>query len=113
MTQKIRYARPGDRLTARYVNRLVDGANLALKVLTPPRSTRLPANDSFNPELDANGNGSLDGLTTRVYQEVSRVSSTVRVFSEQDESCYVDVARIDQVTLRAENEQITLTFNNP
>lgn len=112
MTQKIRYARPGDRLTARYVNRLVDAGNLALEVLNPARSTRLPTADSLNPELTATGGGSLEGQATRIYQEVSRVSSTVRVFSEIDQSCYVDVARIDQVTLRSDDDEITLTFDN-
>ena len=112
MTQKIRYARPGDRLTARYLNRVVDGANLAIEVLTPPRSSRLPDNASLNPTVDENGNGTLEGQATRIYREISRVSSTVRVFSEQDESCYVDVARIDSVTMRSETDEITLTFEN-
>ena len=112
MTQKIGYTRPGDRLTARYVNRLVDGANLALEVLNPPRSQRLPSAASLNPTLTATGGGSLEGQTTRIYQEQSRVTSTVRVFSEQDESCYVDVARIDSVTLRSETDEITLNFEN-
>jgi hypothetical protein len=105
VTQKIRYARPGDRLSARYINRIVDGANLALEVLNPPRSTRLPASSSLNPELDADGNGTLDGQTTTVYTEQSRVTSLVNVGG-------VAISRIDTVTLRAESDEITLVFNN-
>lgn len=112
MTQKIRYARPGDRLTARYVNRLVDAGNLALEVLNPARSTRLPSNSSLNPTLDAAGNGSVEGQTTQIFTEQSRTTSQVRVTSSEDPDIYVDVDRIDTVTLRSETEEITLIFDN-
>ena len=105
MTQKIRYARPGDRLSARYVNRLVEAANLALDTLGPARSTRLPASSSLNPELDANGDGSLDGLATQIFREQSRTTSQVNVSG-------VLIDRIDTVTLRSETEEITLSFDN-
>ncbi len=112
MTQKIRYARAGDRLTARFINRLVDASNLTLKVLNPPRSTRLPSNPSLNPTLDADGNGSVEGQTTTIYTEQSRTTSLVRVESSDDPDVYVDVDRIDSVTLRSENDEITLIFDN-
>ncbi len=112
MTQHIRFTKSGDRLSARYVNRIVGAANLALEVLGPARSTRLPEASSLNPEVAGDGSGSLDGLATKVFTEQSRVTSLVRVTSSEDESVYVDVQRIDQVTLQSDSEEITLIFNN-
>jgi hypothetical protein len=112
MTQKIAYAKPGDRLSARYVNRLVDGANLALHVLGPARSKRLPASDSEIVDLDENGDGDLSAIGTRVYTENSRITSTVRVEDPNDSDIYVNVERIDTVTLESSADILTLKFDN-
>lgn len=112
MTQKIAYAKPGDRLSARYVNRLVDGANLAINVLGPARSKRLLSNDSDIVTLDADGDGDLDAIGTRVYNETSRITSLVRVAATGDPDVYVDVDRIDQVTLKSTDDSMTLVFDN-
>lgn len=46
--------------------------------------------------------------------EIARTTSTVRVTNPTDPSQYVDVERIDSLTLRAENGLArTLTLNNP
>lgn len=112
MTQKISFARPGNRLSARHYNRVVAAANLALEVLNPARSTRLPEAVSANPTLNEDGSGSLEGITTQLFTEQSRTTSTVRVTSSEDPDVYVDVDRIDSVTLRSETEELTLVFNN-
>lgn len=113
MTQKIRFARSGDRLSANYVNKIVDAANLAIDVLGPARSTRLGGRDTYDVPLDANGDGTLQGLGTKVYTETSRRTSTVKVEDPNDASIYVEIDRIDEVTLRtARGETITLVFEN-
>jgi hypothetical protein len=112
MTQKIQLARSGDRLSASYINKIVDAANLAIDVIGPPRSVRLSSNDSFAPALDESGDGAIDGAGTRVYTETSRISSLVRVTDPQNSDVYVDIERIDQVTLRAGNDTLTLVFDN-
>ena len=113
MTQKIRYANPGDRLSARYINRIVDGANLAINLLGPAKSTRLPSADSYTPPLDENDNGVVNGVGTRIYRETARRTSSVRVSDPNDSSVYVDVDRIDEVTLQTgAGETITLVFRN-
>ncbi len=105
MTQKIAYARSGDRLSARYVNRLVDGANLALQVLNPARSKRLPDASSFTPELDDEGNGTIQGIGTRIYSEEARASSLIDVNG-------VTISRIERVTLKSDTDEIMLIFDN-
>ena len=110
--QKIRFAQPGSRLTARHYNQVVEGANLALEVLGPPRSNRLPSADSNEPVLDDTDSGTVTGLGTQIFVETSRITSTVRVEDPNDASVYVDVERIDQVTLRSGTNVITLIFDN-
>ena len=111
MTQKIRYAKAGDRLSARYLNRVVDGANLALDLLGPARSTRLPSSDSYTPPLDAAGDGTLDGIGTAIYDEQYRRVSLVTI-TDADTGSSVVVERIDEVTLASSSEVMTLIFNN-
>lgn len=111
MTQKIAYARSGDRLSARYLNKIVDGANRAIEVLGPPRSQRLPANDSYEPPLDENGNGTVDGIGTLIFSETSRRTSTVSI-SDPDTGATVNVERIDEVTLVSSGDTLTLIFTN-
>lgn len=115
MTQKIAYAKPGDRLSARYLNRIVDGANLAIDVLGPARSTRLPESDTLPVELDAVGNPTaaepLASVGTETLRETGAVKSTVRVTDPSDSAVYVDVERYEQVTLRSTRRSMTLIFD--
>ncbi len=111
-TQRIRYARAGDRLSASYVNQLVDGANLALQKLDGPRSKKTPETSSGAIDVDAQGTGEIEGVGTRVYTESNRETSTVRVTDPNDSEIYVDVDRIDEVTLESSEDSITLVFDN-
>lgn len=123
MTQRIRYARSGDILSARYVNRIVDGANRALDVLGPPISTRDASGEGTVPvELDAAGDpvlgnspddGALAFLGTEVLSEISRSVSTVRIYDPTDSAVFVDVDRIDQVKMNSSARFVTLIFSNP
>ena len=110
--QKIRFAQPGSRLTARHYNQVIEGANRALEVLGPPRSNRLPSADSNEPVLDDTGSGTVTGLGTQIFFETSRITSTVRVTDPNDSDVWVDVDRIDQVTLQSSTSVITLIFSN-
>ncbi len=113
MTQRIRYAQSGERLSARYVNRLVDGANLALKKLGPPRSTQLTGPGSADIDTDAQGTGDLTGVGSTVYTEEGRETSTVRVEDPNDSDVFVEVDRIDVVRFRNnEGDPLTLVFDN-
>lgn len=115
MTQKIAYAKPGDRLSARYVNRIVDGANLAINVLGPARSTRLPETDTLPVDLDADGEPTaadpLAGVGSETLTEISANKSTVRVVDPNDTSVWVDVQRYDQLTLQSSRRAMTLVFD--
>lgn len=115
MTQKIAYAKPGDRLSARYVNKLVDGANLALDVLGPARSTRLPEAGTTPVEVGSDGNAThedpLAGVGSETLTETSALKSTVRVTDPNDSSVYLDVKRYDQVTLESARRRMTLVFD--
>ncbi len=112
MTQRIKHARRGDRLSAGYVNQIVDGANLALKTLDGPSSKRTPETSSGDVATDAQGTGDLEGVGTEVFTEESRETSTVRIYDPTDEDVYVDVERIDQISLTSADRRITLVFDN-
>ncbi len=112
MTQRIGYAKAGERLSARYINRIVDGANLAIRKLRPPRSLKLGESASNDIETDDAGSGELTGVGTGVYIENWRRTSTVTITDPNDSSVSVDVDRIDEVTLVAGDNAITLRFNN-
>ena len=111
MTQKIRRAAQGQVLTANHYNQVVDGANLAIDVLGPPRSLRLSSADSTDVELDPDGNGIIDGIGTIQYTETDRETTTVRVEDPNDPDVYVDVERIDKITFRSAFNRITLILD--
>ena len=106
MTQRIRYTRKGNILTAQHYNQVIDGANSALEVLGPPEG-RLPGTGSIEIE----GSGEIDGLGSAVYSEVSRILGVTRVYSVVDSSFYVDIAYYKQVTFQGATDRITLVFS--
>lgn len=121
MTQRIAYANSGDVLSARYLNRIVDGANRALDVLGPPRSTREGGSGTVPVDLDANGDpilgnepddGALAFLGFETLTEISRAVSTVRVFDPTDAAVFVDVERIERLKLASAIRVLTMIFEN-
>jgi len=121
VTQRIRYTKRGDILTAVYVNKIVDGANRALDVLGPPRSTKSPETGTGEVPLDADGDptagndpstGGLSFLGSEVLEEESRITSVVRVTDPNDSSVWVDVERIDEITFGSTQRRLTLKFDN-
>lgn len=102
--QKIRFAQSGQVLSAKHYNQVIDGANLALEVLGPPRSDRLSASDS----VDQAESGTVTGIGTIAYTETARTTTTVRVEDPNDENVYIDVERIDSITFRSAVNVITL-----
>lgn len=107
MTQKIRRTKRGDRLSSAHYNQVVDGANLALQVLGPPRSTRLARAQSNDIELDAEGDGVVPTTDTVTYTEIDRTTSTVDVDG-------VAIERFDSVRLRSavDNSILEMVFDN-
>lgn len=106
MTQRIRYSKPGDVITAAHYNQVITGANSALEKLGPP-SGRLTGTGSTPIETDDD----LDGLGGSTYVETGRVSETVRISSPVDSTLYVDVERIRAVTLQSATDVLTLVFD--
>jgi len=58
------------------------------------------------------GEGAAEG--TETYTETSRVTSTVRIEDASDPTVFVDIERMDSVTLQGDKGGIlVLNFNNP
>ena len=95
---------PGDAITARRLNDMMDATRPPPPVLSPPTSI-----STSSGETPAPGIGS--GPVATAWTETSRTTSVVRVFNPADSDQYVDVDRIDTVTLAdAAGNTMTLIF---
>lgn len=103
----VRAIKRGDPLTARYFNRLADGVNQSLAALDPPRSLKVRSTDE---QLNA-----LTNEPGRQFQEISRTTTTVRIYQDDDPTSdnWVDVERIDVITFRAGADEMTLILDWP
>lgn len=115
----------GDPIRARYLNGQADQIDeLRRRLARVERANGVQAVDSNAAQSNLSPAQLADPLIAaadvlrgvdagRVFAEIARVSSVVRVFNPEDEDQYVDVERVDLVTFESlDGERITLAFNN-
>lgn len=109
--ERLPRVRRGDLITARLFNRVSSAVNTALG-LNPPRSLKVRSTDEQINELMQPEN---TGVLLICYEEQSRVTSTVRVYQDNNTSSdnWVDVERIDQITfIRTNGDTLVLVLDN-
>lgn len=121
----LRAPKRGEAITSRFLNRVVSRIDAldneitrkpktstqSQQTITNPGATDLGPLQLLDPDI-TDPDLSRGALGT-VYTELSRLSSTVRVENPSDPAQFVDVERIDSVTLETTTgERMTLVFNN-
>ncbi len=102
---KIPIIERGDPLTARYFNAVRTNIENLKPSVMPPR-----IRPTKTAELQPAGDSA--GTEPAVFTEISRSTSTERVYDPNDSEVYVDVDRIDSVTFSNGSNTMKLIFNN-
>jgi len=91
----------GQPITARYLNTLGEAINANIEAIARPKSLKGKVK---------NQDGTFGGDT---WEEAGRTTKSVRIFNPADATQYVDVDRIETVTLinQVTGESMTLQFN--
>ena len=106
MTRRVTGPLPGQVITSRFLRRVADNQNELLEKFRGPR-------DVLETVVETGETGQVDGALDEVWNERSRTTSTVRIESDSDSSVFVNVQRVESITLaKSGGGEVTIHFDN-